>query len=165
MNGLIDDYTRSWTGPFAAAFDKFREGLALGKKTRHDANPTEYWVRYGQLTRTNTDRADTILRRHHFFMEKMYELLKPQLKDAARVFGALERELIYYRDKKKCQLPSCGADVAWADHEIHHVQQHSTGGPTTMANGALMHRHCHPKGDKATAEFAEYWEDKWRNGG
>ena len=158
VDSLLDDYTRSWTGTFATAFDKFREGLALGKKTRHDANPTEYWVRYGQLTRVNTDRADTILRRHQFFTEKMYDFLKPLMKDPTRIYGALERELIYYRDKKKCQLPGCGGEVTWVDHEIHHVQQHSKGGPTTMDNGALMHKHCHPKGDKATAEFAEHWK-------
>ncbi len=160
VDSLVDDYTRSWVDKLGAAFDKFREGLLLGKKSRHDAKPTEYWVRYGQLTRANTDRADTILRRHQFFAEKMYELLKPVMKDPTRIFGALERELIYYRDKKKCQHPGCGGEVAWADHEIHHVQEHSKGGPTTMDNGALMHKHCHPKGDKATAEFADHWKKK-----
>jgi hypothetical protein len=54
--------------------------------------------------------------------------------------------------------------VTWADHEIHHVQQHSKGGPTTMDNGALMHKHCHPKGDKATADFAEHWKKKQAGG-
>lgn len=160
MDSLLDDYTRSWVDEFGAAFDKFREGLALGKKSRHDAKPTEYWVRYGQLTRANTDRADTILRRHQFFAEKMHEFVKPQMKDPTRIYGALERELIYFRDKKKCQLPGCGGDVTWSDHEIHHVQQHSKGGPTTMDNGALMHKHCHPKGDKATAAFAEHWNHR-----
>ena len=163
MDSLLDDYTRSWLDKFGAAFDKFREGLALGKKSRHDSKPTEYWVRYGQLTRANTDRADTILRRHQFFAEKMHEFLKPQMKDPTRNYGALERELIYYRDKKKCQLPACGGEVTWADHEIHHVEQHSKGGPTTIDNGALMHKHCHPKGDKATAAFAQHWNNTKQN--
>ena len=110
--------------------------------------------------RVNTDRADTILRRHQFFAEKMHSFLEPQLKDPTRIFGALEREVIYYRDKKKCQLPRCGGEVAWNDQEIHHVQQHSKGGATAMNNGALMHEHCHPKGAKATAAFAEYWNKK-----
>jgi hypothetical protein len=157
---LVDDYTRSWVDKLGAAFDKFREGLLLGKKSRHDAKPTEYWVRYGQLTRANTDRADTILRRHQFFAEKMHDLLKPQLKDPTRIFGALERELIYYRDKKKCPLPGCGGEVTWADHEIHHVEEHSKGGLTTMQNGALMHKHCHPKGDHATVAFAAHWKNQ-----
>lgn len=87
VDSLLDDYTRSWVDKFAAAFDKFREGLALGKKSRHDAKPTEHWTRYGQFTRTNTDRADTILRRHQFFAEKMHEFLKPQLKDPTRIYG------------------------------------------------------------------------------
>jgi hypothetical protein len=157
MDSLLDDYTRSWTSTFATAFDAFRKELVLGKKSRYES-PTEYWTKYGQLTRANTDRADTIQRRHQFFMEKMYELLKPQLKDPTRIFGALERELIYYRDKKKCQV--CEADVTWSDHEIHHVEQHSQGGPTTFPNGALVHKHCHPKGAKATADFSAKWKKK-----
>jgi hypothetical protein len=160
MDSLLDDYTLSWTGTFATAFDKFREALVLGKKTRHDSNPTEYWLKYGQWTRVNTDRADTILRRHQFFVQKMYELVKPQMKDPTRIYGALERELIYYRDKKKCQAPECGGDVPWSDHEIHHVEEHSKGGPTTMDNGALVHKHCHPKGNRATGEFAEQWKKR-----
>jgi hypothetical protein len=104
VDSLLDDYTRSWTDKIATAFDKFREGLAVGKTTRHDANPTEYWVRYGQLTRVNTDRADTILRRHQFFTEKMHELLKLQLKDPTRIFGALERELIYYGTRRSASF-------------------------------------------------------------
>jgi Protein of unknown function DUF262/HNH endonuclease len=160
VNSLVDEYTLSWVDTFAAAFDRFREGLALAKKSRHDAQPNEYWIRYGQLTRTNTDRADTIIRRHQFFAEKMYEFLNPKLKDPTRIYGALERELIYYRDKKKCQLPTCGGEVSWTESEIHHVEQHSRGGLTTMDNGTLMHKHCHPKGDKATSAFAEHWKKK-----
>ncbi len=64
-------------------------GLALGKKSRHDSKPTEYWTRYRQFTRTSTDRADTILRRYQFFAEKVHELLKPQLKDPTRIYGNL----------------------------------------------------------------------------
>ena len=113
------------------------------------------WIKYGQLTRANTDRAVTIQFRHQFFMEKMYELLKPQLKDPTRSFGALERELIYYRDKKKCQV--CGADVTWSDHEIHHVDQHSQGGPTTLANGVWYTSTVIPKGPKP-------WETSQQSG-
>ena len=82
------------------------------------------------------------------------------MKDPPRAYGILKRELIYYRDKKRCQAPGCGGEVTWADHEIHHVQEHSKGGHTTLANGALVHKHCHPKGDKATAAFAAHWKEK-----
>jgi hypothetical protein len=40
------------------------------------------------------------------------------------------------------------------------IQQQSKGGLTTMENGALVHKHCHPKGDKVTADFAEHWKKK-----
>jgi hypothetical protein len=35
----------------------------------------------------------------------MHSVLKPQLKDSQRLFGELEREIIYYRDGKMCQDP------------------------------------------------------------
>jgi hypothetical protein len=158
VDSLWEDYTRGWITNFAAAFDKFREEAALGKKTRHDPQPSEYWVRYGQWTRVNSDRAENILVRHQFFVEKMYDWLQPKLKDQQRIFGALERELIYYRDKKRCQ--ECDAEVAWSDHEIHHVEEHSQGGKSILDNGALVHKHCHPKGAKRSAEFAEKWKNK-----
>ena len=90
-----------------------------------------------------------------FFARKMYALLSPELKDSTRIFGSLERELIYYRDKKRCQR--CEAEVLWSDHEIHHVETHATGGRTVIENGVLVHKHCHPKG-RASEAFAEkYW--------
>ena len=153
VDTLMDDYTRSWEGTFAAAFDNFRHEFALGKKTQDDQNPSEYWLRYGVLTRVNSDRGDVIQRRHEFFSTKMRELLNPQLKDPQRLYGALERELIYYRDKKRCAV--CGNEVAWPELEIHHIEEHGKGGKTTLENGVLVHKKdCHPKGAKAV-EFAK----------
>ncbi len=98
VDALLDDYTRSWESGFAWAFDAFRDKLAQAKATRDDPRPSEYWLRYGVGTRVNSDRADTIQRRHEFFAAKMHEVLLPQMKDSTRMFGMLERELIYYRD-------------------------------------------------------------------
>lgn len=155
VDTLMDDYTRTWEGNLAAAFDNFRKEFALGKKTQDDANPSEYWLRYGVLTRVNSDRGDVIQRRHEFFSAKMRETLQPKPKDPQRLYGALERELIYYRDKKRCAV--CGLEVAWPELEIHHVEEHGKGGKTTLENGVLVHKKdCHPKGAKAV-EFAEKW--------
>jgi hypothetical protein len=153
VDTLMDDYTRAWEGNFAAAFDNFRHEFALGKKTQDDPNPSEYWLRYGVLTRVNSDRGDVIQRRHEFFSTKMREVLDPQLKDPQRLYGALEREIIYYRDKKRCAV--CGLEVAWPELEIHHIEEHGKGGKTTLENGVLVHKKdCHPKGAKAV-EFAK----------
>src|SRR5205823_672564 len=138
VDSLLDDYTRSWTADFAKAFDKFREEVAKATADRFDTPTPEYWAKYGQLTRTNSDRADSIQRRHNFFVDKMYVMLKPVLKDPVRGYGELEREIIYYRDGKQCQ--ACAAkgsdhDVPWADAEVHHVQQHRERGKTILKNG------------------------------
>jgi len=53
--------------------------------------------------------------------------------------------------------------VIWDEAEVHHVDQHRHGGRTLIENGALVHRHCHPKGDVAEAAFAKRWRE--RDGG
>ena len=75
-------------------------------------------------------------------------------KDPKRAFGPLEREIIYWRDGGTCQEPKCNAEVSWDEAEIHHIKPHSEGGKTVLENGALVHKHCHPKGPAATAVFA-----------
>lgn len=159
VDTLLDDYTRSWTKTFAIAFDIFRNELAQAKLTKNDDVPSEHWMRYGSLTRTNSDRADTIQRRHAFFTEKMLDKMKIEPKDSTRLFGAVERELIYYRDHKTCQV--CDAEVPWDDVDIHHIDGHAQGGQTVAANGCLVHRHCHPKGKQAE-ELAERLKAKIR---
>jgi Protein of unknown function DUF262/HNH endonuclease len=157
VDSLLDAYTRGWTAHFAEAFDKFRHEFAEAKKTRFEDNPSEYWRKYGELTRVNSDRADNILRRHQFYAEKMYGWLSPVLKDPQRGFDPIEREIIYYRERKRCQV--CGSDVLWSDHEIHHVDGHAQGGKTVLENGALVHKHCHPKG-RAAEQFAKTFREK-----
>ena len=158
VDTLLDDYTPSWESRFASTFDTFRANLAKAKLTKDEVNPNEYWLRYGLLTRVNSDRADNIRRRHEFFVAKMYESLRPQPKDPLRLFGALEKELIYYRDGKRCGV--CSGEVAWDQAEFHHVEQHSKGGQTTLDNGALVHGQCHPKGAAATQDFAKKFRER-----
>ena len=148
LNSVWDDYTRSWESTLAAAQDRFSEVLARAAKTKSDANPDEAWLRYGVWTRTNSDRGDSIRRRHHFYSQRMVTYignLTP--KDPRRVFGSLEREIIYWRDGKVCVV--CGSEVPWAEVEIHHIKEHSEGGRTELENGKLVHRHCHPKAGAA----------------
>jgi hypothetical protein len=158
VDSLLGNYTLGWRDRFANAFDTFRENFAKSKQTRDDPRPSDYWLRYGVWTRVNSDRGEAIQIRHEFFASKMRELLQPQPKDPQRTFGLLERELIYYRDKKQCGV--CGDQVLWSEAEIHHVDQHSLGGTTTLDNGALVHAQCHPKGANAVEIFAKKWKDR-----
>ena len=142
----MDSYTRNWEDGLASAFDRFREHVAKDKATRYDDNPGEFWLKYANHTRVNSDRADSIRRRHEFFSQKMFEWLSPQPKDPNRLFGPLEREIIFYRDGKKCHF--CKATVGWDEAEIHHLKPHAEGGPTSLANGVLVHKDCNPRGPK-----------------
>jgi hypothetical protein len=160
VDSMLDDYTRGWVDKLAEAFDAFKLRVAEGTKNRYDNPSNEYWARYGQWTRSNSDRAETIERRHVFFVEKMLHLMKPKPKDPQRAFGQLEREIIYFRDGKRCQRPDCNGEVPWFEAEIHHVEQHTDGGETKMSNGALVHKACHPKSQRDVSHFADEWKTK-----
>jgi 5-methylcytosine-specific restriction endonuclease McrA len=117
-------------------------------------NPDEFWNRYGQWTRVNSDRGERIAHRHTFYIEKMFEFLGPlQPKDPQRAFGELEREILYFRGNKRCAV--CAAPVLWNEAEVHHVVEHSAGGKTDFDNAALVHKACHQKREAATKDFAE----------
>ena len=112
----------------------------------------QFWLRYGQWTRVNSDRGERIAHRHIFYMEKMLEYLQPlQMKDPKRIYGELEREIIYFEGNKKCTV--CDVAVPW--DEVHHLEQHAHGGPTNLMNGALVHRACHPTTATATQALAD----------
>lgn len=151
IDSLMDDYTRSWQDKFIHAFEQFRLKSAIDKKEKSG----EYWYSYGSWTMTQSVSAYTLQRRHKFFSEKMYVLLTPVKKDPYRIYGELEREIIYYRDNKKCAV--CGEEIKWPDLEIHHINEHQNGGQTTIENGVSVHKECHPKGQAAT-DFNTNWE-------
>lgn len=155
VDSLWDDYTRSWEDSLPSALDRFLENLKNANATRDAEQPDPFWLRYGQWTRVNSDRGDRIRQRHEFYTSQMLEFLNPlQLRDSKRLFGPLEREIIYFRDKKKCVV--CGSTVSWSDVQIHHIQEHSKGGQTTMDNGVLVHAACHPQGKEAVLFARRY---------
>jgi hypothetical protein len=149
VDTLWDDYTRSWESKLPSALDKFMEGFASAKAHKDSPSPDEFWIKYGQWTRVNSDRGDTIARRHAFYVEKMFEYLAPlQMKDPTRAFSELEREILFFRSHKTCAV--CETEVTWQDAEVHHVVEHSKGGATSLKNAALVHKACHPRSEAAT---------------
>ncbi len=153
LNSLNDEYTSSWKSNFMAAFDSFKEKTALSKK----AQEGEYWTEFGALTQTQSNQARTIQRRHVFFVKKMFAELKPLLLDENRLFGQIEREVVYYRDAKKCAV--CSEEIRWDDLEIHHIEEHQFGGRTSLENAVPVHKDHHPQGH-AAIEFHSKWVEK-----
>jgi hypothetical protein len=148
------DYTKDWEDKLPVALDRFLGGFADSKLQKSSDSPDEFWIRYGQWTRVNSDRGERIAYRNIFYTQKMLEYMAPlSLKDSTRTFGDLEREVLYFRSDKRCL--QCGMEVAWPDAEIHHVVPHSAGGKTDFGNAALVHKWCHPKTESETKEFAD----------
>lgn len=159
VDSLWEDYAPSWEEKLSPALDRFLNELAKAKSDKDSTSPSEYWLQYGQWTRVNSDRGERIARRHSFYTRKMMDFLGPlKKKDPKRLFGELEREILFYQAKKQCAV--CDGVVDWREAEIHHIEEHHQGGPSTLENGALVHRDCHPKGEAATKSFAEKFRAK-----
>jgi hypothetical protein len=146
LDSLYDDYTKSWVVHFQEAFDNFRKEIAEARKIKAG----EYYQNYAMLNSFHASSANSLKTRHSFFTDRMFEMLNPILKDKTRLYGELEREILYYRYEKKCQI--CGIDIPWDELEIHHVNQHQHGGQTILENGIPVHKKCHPKG-QVTLDF------------
>lgn len=169
-DSLLDDYVRGWEDRLASAMVKFDQRCKKASEDNRDNRdgiPNEleqYWNHYAQWTRTNADLGSTIQRRHTFYSREMFELLAPKKRDDIRRFTDFEKQLIFFRDSESCQFCKMQGGphdkISLAECEIHHVIPHSEGGPTSMENGALMHRDCHPKNREDVARFREWWKNK-----
>ncbi len=85
--------------------------------------------------------------------------LKITLKDPKRLFDVLEREVVWWRDRRTCMNPTCRRSVLFQEATIHHVAEHTGGGPTKLTNGVLVCKDCSPKRKElqaAEAHFKEY---------
>ncbi len=153
LDEMWDDYTRAWESTLQDAQSNFSAMLARAVRSTKEGDPDETWLRYGTWTRSNSDRGENIRRRHQYYSQRMFQLLGNMTPmDSKRAFSPLEREIIYWRDEKTCNV--CKAEVLWNEVEIHHIVQHNEGGKTELENGVLMHRKCHPRGQAAAMEFA-----------
>lgn len=162
---LEDNYVeKKWMSGLKVAYDAFRRNCSNAKVITDDGerSKNEYWINYMYHTKTSADNPDTIARRHEFFSTKISKYMRERnfliSKDPKRAFTSVEREVIYFRDNKKCLV--CDSDVVWREVEIHHVNPHSEGGETILENGALVHKNCHPKTQGSVEEFAVKFKEK-----
>ena len=86
-------------------------------------------------------------------------------KDPERGFTDRDKERVFYRDNQQCQHCAMSNETHRVDFdnaEIHHVTPHHQGGMTSIENGALVHKDCHPKAPKAVENFRMWWESEGR---
>ena len=163
VDRLRDEFTPAWETEFPNALDVFLENLRGADKAEDSDPKYQYWSRYGQWTRANSDRGENISKRHAFYANEMLtNMPSTSRKDPQREFPPEMRELIYFMQGKKCAV--CEGAVAWSEIEIHHVRPHHEGGKTELENAALVHKDCHPKTIDAVEKFAQSWfhKDKQR---
>jgi hypothetical protein len=89
VDSLLDNFTPAWRDKFAEIFDQFRTEALKGKATKDGVSPSEFWLSWGLLARSSSDRADSIERRHAFSVTKMSKLLQLTPKDPQRGFDDL----------------------------------------------------------------------------
>lgn len=97
----------------------------------------------------------------------MDELVALTPKDPERGFTNRDKERIFYRDNQQCQhcaMSNQTHRVDFDNAEIHHVMPHHQGGRTSIENGALVHKDCHPKAQTAVENFRMWWESEGRGG-
>lgn len=155
------DYVQVWRDDVIKAFTTFLDDVAKARlhyKETGEALPHyERFVSF--LAGSGSDTAELIRKRHAFFLEKMYLSIRIRPRDSQRLFDALEKEVIWIRDGRKCKNPSCGRLVAFREAHIHHVQEHVAGGATALENGILICSDCHSdraKMQSLSPNFQEY---------
>lgn len=140
-NGYVES---SWHSKIVDAFERFREGCAKATKAIKQGDRTKYYTEFVQpLSGSGSDTADTIRRRHQFLLQEILRIVQPVPLDSQRIFGPIEREIIWYRQSGRCAHPRCRAATPLADMHAHHVREHSQGGTTSLDNGVLVCRTCH----------------------
>ena len=126
---------------------------AQAQLSEDEADPE--MVVYHEKTSHSTDALDSIQWRHDFLMRKLFEAVPDiELKDDQREFSREQRLAIFRRDGSICQvcLRCDGARCEWDNWAADHLQPHSLGGKTTVANGQVACIACNSaKGNSANA--------------
>ncbi len=157
-------YSPVWRDDVVEAFLAFKKEVAnaqLHYRETHESRP--HYDRFGRLlSGSGSDTADVIRIRHSFLLAQVYAKIRLIPLDPQRLFDPLEKEVIWNRDRGICQNPNCmrpERKVPFRDATVHHVIEHTAGGPTTLQNGVLICPECHTdRGEmqRLAPNFQEY---------
>ena len=142
---LSGNYVPIWRDKVVKAFQEFQDDSANARyqyRTTREVLP--HYDRFVRLLGgSGSDTADVIRMRHAFFLQQVYPKITLKPLDSKRLFDSLEKEIIWIRDGRKCKNPACGRLISFNEVQIHHIQEHSAGGPTVLENGVLVCSECH----------------------
>lgn len=164
-------YANLWQTDVVTAFVAFRQDVTNAQQHyRQTGESLPHHGRFGRLlSGSGSDTADGIRKRHSFLLAEVYSKINIIPLDPNRRFDALEREVIWNRDRGLCQNPACeqpGRRVPFRLATIHHVIEHMAGGSTKLQNGVLICPECHTHRDemqRLTTRFQEYLQRIYAN--
>ena len=115
---------QDWHNRYCKAFEEF---VAAVQKARLDfkneRQRSELYDDFAVLVAgSGSDKADKIGLRHAVFANWMRTKLEVKLKDPKRLFDVLEREVVWWRDRRTCMNPQCRrTSVPFQEATVHHL--------------------------------------------
>ena len=165
------NYATVWREDVVSAFIAFKQAVTdaqLHYRQNHESRP--HHERFARLlSGSGSDTAEVIRNRHAFLLAELYPKIRIRLLDPNRRFDVLEREVIWNRDRGTCQNPGCprpARRVPFREATIHHVDEHTAGGQTTLQNGVLICPECHANRtemQRLSLHFREYLQRIYTN--
>ena len=161
---LAGQYVQDWQGRYCKVFEEFgakvqQARLDWKNERRHSDLYNEFAV---LMAGSGSDKADKIGQRHAVFANWMRSELNIKLKDPKRLYDILEREVVWWRDRRLCQNPRCLRFVPFNEATVHHVMEHTAGGPTILTNAVLVCNNCAPKRNELREAEYELKKYLWR---
>ena len=156
------NYTADWKSSVVEAFLEFKAAVAASRlHHRQTQESLPHHERFGRLlSGSGSDTAEIIRIRHAFMLSELYPRLSVVHRDPNRCFDLLEKEVIWNRDRSRCQNPGCrrpDQKVPFREARFHHIVEHVAGGPTLLRNGVLVCVDCH--GRTEMQERTPYFQD------
>jgi hypothetical protein len=144
---LSGQYVQDWQNRYCKKFEVFVAAVQQARLDfRNEGQRSELYDDFAVLLAgSGSDKADKIGQRHAVFANWMRSQLEVNLKEPKRLFDVLEREVVWWRDRRTCMNPKCRRSVPFQEATVHHVTEHTAGGPTKLTNAVLVCTECAPK--------------------
>lgn len=125
---------------FSTGVDKLREEQKRAKSPRGMELQREYLL----TVLRGTDEIGQRRRREEILRGLLESLFLR--KDSQRTFSSEQRRILWNSSaSRKCQARGCNKILTWADFTIDHINPHTKGGQTKLANAALLCKSCNSK--------------------
>jgi hypothetical protein len=119
--------------------DELRDASRKGRTMK---NVNKLCQEYLTTVLGDTDSAATRERRANIIRGLLSPLFT--YKDSQRIFSPEQRRILWNRDERPlCRI--CHKPITWNDTTIDHVKAWSRGGPTSLKNAQIAHKHCNSR--------------------